>query len=147
MHNRPDGRIGERHGIARLDVDLLTGNDLVAHGYALRRQNVVLGSIFITQQRDEGRPVRIIFDPLNGCLHVDFRSLEVDHTIEPLMSAATPARGDTAGIVAAAFLGQPLCQALDRLALPKMAAVDQNKASQTGRDGFECFQCHGITLA
>ena len=35
-----DRHVADRHGVARLDVDLIAGDDLVADGEALRRQDV-----------------------------------------------------------------------------------------------------------
>jgi hypothetical protein len=55
----------ERHGIAGLHVDLFAGDDGVADGQALRRQDVGLLAVLVFDQRDESRAVGIVFEPLD----------------------------------------------------------------------------------
>ena len=60
-----DRNIADRHGVAGLDVDLLACNDLVANSQALRRNDIGQRVVGVTEQGDERRAVRIVFDPLD----------------------------------------------------------------------------------
>src|SRR4051794_6979741 len=60
------------------------------------------------------------------------------------MAAAAPAHRSAAGIVAPALLPQPLSQRLDRLALPELAAVDNDEMPLRWRRRVECLQRHDI---
>jgi hypothetical protein len=138
----PIGMRRQRHRVARLDVDLGAGLDRVALGQPLRRQDVGLLAIGIVDQGDEGGAVGIVFDPLHRALHVPFPTLEIDDPVELLRAAADPPRGDPAGVVAAARLGEALGQLLDRAALPKLGTVDQNQPALARRRRIVCFQRH-----
>ncbi len=61
----PIGIADERHRIARLHVDALAGDDIIADIQTLRRKNVSLLAVRIFDQCDEGCAVGIIFDPLD----------------------------------------------------------------------------------
>src|SRR5262245_38928316 len=50
MHDGADRHVGERHGVARLDVDALAGHDLVARLQALRGQDVGKLAIGVLEQ-------------------------------------------------------------------------------------------------
>ena len=65
VDDRADRHVGERHGVARLHVDLLAGDHLVADREALRRQDVGQLAVGVVDQRDEGGAVRIVFEPLD----------------------------------------------------------------------------------
>ena len=58
----------------------------------LRRQDVGQLAIFIFDQRDERRPVRIIFHALDRALRRRTSPLEIDDPIAALVTAATMAR-------------------------------------------------------
>src|SRR4029077_486357 len=53
VHDGADRNVGGRHGIAGLYVDMLAGDDGVARGKPLRRQNVSELAVFIFDQCDE----------------------------------------------------------------------------------------------
>ena len=74
VDDRADRHVGQRHRVARLDVDLLAGDHLVARRETLRRQDIGQLAVLILDQRDEGRPVRIVFQPLDRRRHVDLAS-------------------------------------------------------------------------
>jgi hypothetical protein len=137
----------KRHRIARLHVDRFAGDDLVAYGQTLRRQDVVQLAVVILDQRDEGGAVRVVLDPLDRRGHIELAALEIDDAVRTLVAAADEAGGDAAVIVAAARLGQAFRQALDRLALIEGRAVDENQLTKAGRYRFEILQCHFTVLA
>jgi hypothetical protein len=65
VHDRADRDRAERHGIARLHVDSAAGDDFVADVKALRREDVGELAVGVLDERDEGRPVRIVLEPLD----------------------------------------------------------------------------------
>ena len=87
-----DRDVAERHGVARLHVDLLAGDDAVADRQALRRQDVGQLAVGVVDQRDEGGAVRIIFEPLDLRRRIELAALEVDDAIGLLVAAAAEAR-------------------------------------------------------
>src|SRR5690606_33958067 len=91
---RADRHRAQRHGVARLDVDALAGDDLVAHGQALRRQDVGQLAVLILDEGDERRAVRVVLQPLHRRRNVELATLEVDDAIGALVPAADEAAGD-----------------------------------------------------
>ena len=142
----PTGNRGQRHRIARLDINARAGNHRIASLQALRRQNVGQLAIGILDQRNERGTVRVIFQTLDRRGHIVFATLEVDDTISLLMSTAAEPAGDAAVVVTPAGRMLALGQAFDRLALPQLAAVDQDGAAKARRDGIKMLQCHSPRL-
>ena len=134
-----DRNVRDRHRIARLHVDMLAGDDAVARGQPLRRQNIGELAVLVFDQRDEGGAVRIVFDPLDLGRHIELAALEVDLAVGLLVAAAAEARGDVAVIVAAAGRHLALGQSLDRLAAMQTRAVDQHQLALTGRGRIICL--------
>src|SRR5690606_4857618 len=77
VDDRADRHARERHRVARLHVGLGAGDDIVAHGEALRREDIGLLAVLVLHQRDEGGPVRIVFDPLDRRRNVELAALEI----------------------------------------------------------------------
>src|SRR5262245_30886053 len=102
VHDGADRNVAERHGIARLHVNMLAGDDSIAGRDPLRRQNIGELAVLVLDERDEGGAVRIVFEPLNGRRHVELAALEVDLAISLLVAATAEAHGDPAVVVAAA---------------------------------------------
>src|SRR6516225_3007025 len=67
-----DRNIGDRHSIARLDVDIFAGD--------------------VFDQRDEAGAVRIVFEPLDLGGDIELAALEVDLAVGLLVAAASIAR-------------------------------------------------------
>src|SRR5690606_12148513 len=112
------------HGIARLHIDPLSGNHLIAHRQALGRNDVGQLAVLIAQQGDESRAIGIVLQALDRRGYVPLAPLEVDQPIGTLVPTAdTPCR-DPAIVVASARLAQAHGQLLDRLALPELRAID-----------------------
>jgi hypothetical protein len=61
-------------------------------GQSLRRQDVGLIAVFIGDQRNEGGPVRIVFQTLDGRLDAKLAALEVDDAVGALVTAAATTR-------------------------------------------------------
>src|SRR5690606_37742039 len=133
VNNGADRDVLQGQRVARLDIDPLARNDLVARLEALRRQDVGELAVVIADERNERGPVRIVFEPLDRRGHVELAPLEVDDAIALLVAAANVPAGLPAVIVAPARLALALGQRLDRAALPKAAAVDQYETALAGR--------------
>src|SRR6185312_13766245 len=134
----------EWHGIADLDVDLFARDHAVAHGQALRRQNIGLLAILVLDQGDEGGAIGIIFQPLDDCRLVEFAALEIDQAIALLVTAALVAHHDAPGVVAPALGVLALGQRLDRTALVQAGLVHQHQLALAWGRGFVLFQSHGL---
>src|SRR6185312_6200041 len=117
VDDRADRDVAQRQRVARLDVGPLRGDDGVAGGETLRREDVGELAVLVLDQRNESRAVRVVFEPLYRRRHVHLAPLEVDDAIGLLVTAAAEARGDAPVVVAAAGRILPLGQRLDRRAL------------------------------
>src|SRR5947209_1824724 len=146
VHDRADRHVRHRHRVAGLHIDLVAGDDFIAHRHSLRRQDIGELAVGITDQRDEGRAVRIIFEPLDLPSNAGLTPLEVDDAISLLVAAAAEAHRDAAVIVAAAGRALALGQALDGLAFIKVAPVDDDELAKARRDGLEGLECHCLSL-
>src|SRR5262245_18122446 len=142
VHDGSNRRRGELHRIAGLHIGLDAGDHLVAYRQALRRQYVGKRSIAIFQERDDGRAVGIVFEPLHPRGHVMLGAPEVDTAVGLLVAATDMAHGDAPVVVAAARLGLALGQQLDGPALPQMAAVHLHQLAQARSGWTEGLQCH-----
>src|SRR5262249_57129286 len=102
VHDGADRNVAERHGIARLHVDMLARHDRIAGGDPLRRQDIGELAVLVLDERNEGGAVRIVFKPLDGRRHVELAALEVDLAVGLLVATTTETHGDAAIVVAAA---------------------------------------------
>src|SRR5205814_7558379 len=99
-------------------------------------------AVGLANEGDEGGAVRIVFKPLDQGRRVVLPALEIDDPVAPLVAAAAPAHRDAAGIVAPALLPQALGQALDRLAFPQLAAIDDDEVALRRGGRIECLERH-----
>src|SRR5262249_23709921 len=81
VHDGADRNVGDRHGVAGLDVGVFAGNHGVANREALRSQDIGELAVVVFDQRDEGGAVRIVFQPLDLGRHVELAALEVDFAV------------------------------------------------------------------
>ena len=145
VNNRADGHVAERHDIARLDVDIVAGDDGVPGCQTLRRENISQLAVLILDQRDERSAVRIVFQPLDDRRHVHLPALEIDVAVGLLVAAATKPHGDATGVVAAALGALAFGERLDRLALVEGRTIDRHQLALARRRGIECFKCHYLS--
>ena len=101
----PTGMLFKRHGIARLNIRALAGDDRVADREALRRENIGPFAVLIFNERDERRTVRVVFKALDGSGHVEFAALEIDEAVSFFVTAADAERCQAAIIIAPAGFG------------------------------------------
>src|ERR1051326_1940244 len=144
MHDGADRNIGDRHGIARLHVDVFAGHHGVADRKPLRRQDVVELAVLVFDQRDKAGAVRIVFEPLHLGGRIEPAALEIDPAIRLLVATAAIAAGDRARIVAAAGGILAFGQRLYGLAGVKAGAVDQHQLALSRRNRIVGFQRHRI---
>ena len=76
VDDRADRHRAQRHGVARLHVDLFAGDDRVARLQALRRDDVGLFAVLVVDEGDEGGAVRIVFQALDGRRQSNLRRLK-----------------------------------------------------------------------
>src|SRR5208283_139488 len=131
MDDCADWDIGERHRIAGLHVGLRAGNHFVASRQALRRDDVGDVAVGITNKRNEGRPVGIIFDPLHFGRNIELTPFEVDDPVTLLVAAAAKPHGNAAIVITPAARRLPLGQLLERLTLIKTRAIDDDELAKT----------------
>ena len=140
-----DGHPAKRHGVAGLHVHLLAGDHFVAGLQALGGQDVVQLAVGVLHQGDEGGPVGVVLQPLDGSRHVPLAALEVHDAVEPLGPAAAEAHGHPAVAAAAAGLGQAFDQRLLGATLVEFAAVDQHQAALAGGDRVVVLERHELS--
>ena len=102
--------VGQRQRVPRQDVGGVSGKNRVAHLQAEGLQDVPLLAVGVGDQRDARRPVRVVLDGRDLGRDALLVALEVDHAVEPLVTAAAPPAGELAGVLAAARLAQLLGQ-------------------------------------
>src|SRR5262249_3469988 len=136
----------QRHGIARLDVRALAGDDLVARLQALRGQDIGLLAVLVADEGDEGGAVRVVLQALDRRRHVELAAPEVDDPVAALVSATAPAHGDATIVVATALGAQAMGQRLDRAALVQLRSVDDDQLALARRGRLEGFQRHTLRL-
>ena len=113
MDQGTNGNLGERHAVARLDVNVLgAGDDGVTNVQALGAQDVGLGAVDVVQQGDASGAV----GGVTGC--------------------------DAAVVVAAGLLGQGLQEGLLGLAAGDLSEVGDGLETPTSARGLEVLDCH-----
>src|SRR5215510_3751214 len=142
VHDGADRDVAERHGVARLHVDMLARDDRIAGRDPLRRQDIGELAVLVLDERDEGGAVRIVFEPLDGRRHTELAALEIDLAVGLLVAATAEAHRDAAVVVAAAGRVLALGQRFDRSAAMQARAVDDDQLALARRGRVIGFQCH-----
>src|SRR5688500_11016413 len=101
VHHRALRNVLQRQAVARQDVDVVAGNDRVAHLEPDRLQDVALLAVRVGDQRDARRAVRVVLDRRDLAGNAGLVALEVDDAIQALVTAAAPPNGLLARAVAA----------------------------------------------
>ena len=107
----------------------------------LRRQDVTDLAVVVFDKRDEGGPVGIVFEALDRRRHTsNLRRLKSTIAVQPLMAAAAAARGDPAGVVAAALdLVRPSLSALTGPPFHRPARLTSTRPRRPGVVGLNFF--------
>src|SRR5262245_14208677 len=143
VHDGANRNVADRHGVARLDVDVLAGDHGVARGEPLRRQDIGKLAVLVLDQRDEAGAVGIVFDALDLGRHVEFAALEIELAVGLLVAAAAETHGDASAVVAPAARALAFGQGLHRRAAMEAGAIDQDELALARRDRIVGFECHG----
>src|SRR5215472_8970621 len=146
VHDRADRNVADRHGVARLHVDMVAGDDRVADRETLRREDVGELAVLVLDQRNEAGAIRIVFDALDRRRDVVLGAPEVDRAQRLLVAAAAEARRDAAEIVAPAGRRLADGERLERLALVEAGAVDQDQLALARGRRLVVFECHRRSL-
>ena len=86
MDNSTCGDVTQRQVVAGLDICLCTCLNNISLPHTLRGNDIALLAICIMQERDAGRPVRIIFDLSNFCWYAIFiPPLEINKAVLALV--------------------------------------------------------------
>src|SRR5262249_37081715 len=109
-----------------------------------RREDVRLEAVGVMEQRDPGRPVRVVLDRSDLRGHAVLLTLEVDDAVAALVATALMARRDPAVVVAAALLRQLLGQRLLRLRLRHLGEVRDRHEAPSRRRRLEPADRHQI---
>ena len=139
-----DRNPAQRHGVAGLHIHFPARDHRVARLEALRRQDVGQLAVLIPDERDEGRAVGVVFQPLDHRRLFPFAPPEVDPAVFALVAAAAPEDGRAPLVVAPARAGEPLGQRLDRLALVQPAAVHQHQPAAARRSRLVMLERHRL---
>src|SRR5262249_27100703 len=142
VHDGADRDVAERHGVARLHVDMLARDDRIAGGDPLRRQDIGELAVLVLDERNEGGAVRIVFEPLDSRRHVELAALEIGLGVGLLGPAGAEARRDAGVVVAAAAGALALGQRLDRVAAMQARAIDDDQLALARRGRVVGFECH-----
>src|SRR6185312_4531020 len=117
VDNGADRNVAHRHRIARFHVDTVARDHFIAGGKTLRRQYVAKLAVFVFDQREKARTVRIVLQP-HDFSRAFLAPLEIDGAQAALVAATALEHGDAAAIVAPARTVLAFGQILDRAARP-----------------------------
>src|ERR1019366_6456251 len=104
VDGRAERDVGERQGVAGLDLGADTGADDGPDGQPQGGEDVPLLAVGVVQEGDPGAPVGVVLDRRDPGDHVALGAPEVDHPVELGMAAPAVTHRDPAGVVAAARL-------------------------------------------
>src|SRR6266545_1957016 len=144
MDLRAERNVLQRQAVARQDVDVVARHDRVAHLQPVRLEDVALLAIRVVQQRNARRAVRVVLDRRDLRRNVFLVALEVDHPVQPLVSAAAPPGGQVALVVAAPGVVQVLRQRPVRLIRRDLVEGERRLAAHTGRGRVVFANRHGL---
>src|SRR6266545_5282613 len=100
VHRGAERDLEQRHRVAGADVRAGPRDDAVAHVQSLGREDVALLAVGVVQQRDAGRPVRVVLDGRDLRRDHKLLAAEVDAPVLPLVATAHIPAGDVALVVA-----------------------------------------------
>src|SRR6185436_11827577 len=138
--------VAQRQRIADLDRRLRAIEDFLTHGHALGCDDVTALAVGVTQQRQAGAAVRIIFQALHLGGNAVLVAQEIDDAIVMLVPAALMARGDMAAVVAPGTLALFLDQRRNRLALMQVGVDDLDQRAPAGGRRFDFDERHLLDL-
>src|SRR5690606_17204897 len=130
--------------VTGLDRRVDAGGDRVAHGRALRREDVAAFSVQVKDERQVRAAVRVVLEPFDAARHTVLVAAEIDDAVMPLVAAALVPRRDAALIVAAAALRQRREQRLVRITRMQARCDDANDETLPRRGWSQLTYCHDL---
>ena len=88
VDNGSQRNVCHRQTVARLDIDVFTGDNLVTDRNPVRSQYIFLVTVEITEQGNICRPVGVVFDGYDLGSDVRLVALEIDNPVFALVTAA-----------------------------------------------------------
>src|SRR5258708_9292306 len=134
--------IAQRQRIADLDRRRRPVDDLLPDRHALGRDDVTALAVGVTQERQTGAAVRVVFQALYPGGNAVLVTHEIDDTIVMLVPPALMARGDVAAVVAAGTLALFLDQRGNRLALVQVGVDNLDQRAPAGGCWFDFDKRH-----
>src|ERR1039458_2332065 len=104
VDGRSERDVGERQGVAGLDLGTDARADERPDGQPHRSEDVPLLAVGVMEEGDPGAPVGVVLDLGHPGDHVALGAPEVDHPVELGVAATAVTHRDPAGVVAAARL-------------------------------------------
>jgi hypothetical protein len=111
VDNSTNGNVYEGKCVTGLDVSIRTADNHVAYFKTNGSDDIALNAVFILNECDESRAVRIVLKSHNSCGNAELGSLEVDYSVLSAISAAAMANGDSAVAVTSGIFLEGLEQA------------------------------------
>ncbi len=143
VHEGADGDLGQRHSVARLDVDILgTRDNLVAYRETLGCEDIGLGTIDIVKQCNTSRAVGVVLNGSDLSRYVVLAALKINATILALVAATLMTGGDAAIVVTACLFGQGLQERLFGGVGGDLGKVRNRLPTPTGARGLEVPYSH-----
>ena len=141
------GNLGQRHGIARLNVGAGTGNDGVADLEALGGQDVALLAVHVVKQGDASGTVRVVLDGSDLGRHAILIALEIDNAVLTLNAAALVTHGDATGVVTTSLDRQRLEKRLLGLGAGDLGEVRDRLPATAGAGRLKVLYSHSLSLS
>ena len=131
MDESTGGDVGQRQGVARLDIGRGARADGIAHREALRRNDIALFSILILNKGDVGAAVGIVLEGQHLGGHIQLVPLEINDAVFPPVAAAAVTDSNPSIAVPPGFFVQGGEQAFLRLHLGQAAVIHDGHAAAT----------------
>src|SRR5882724_2052982 len=138
--------IAQRQRITDLDRRLRAVDDLLPHRHSLGSDDVTALAVGVTQERQVGAAVRVVFEALDPGGNTVLAAHEVDDAIVMLVPPALVARGDVAADVAAGTLALFFHQRGNRLSLVQVGVDDLDQRAPAGGCRFDFDERHLLGL-
>src|SRR5579863_10531971 len=142
VDRRTDRNVADRQRVACLDRRFRTGQQLLAHHQALRRDDVAAFAVGVQHERDVRATVRVVLETLDLGRNAVFRATEINDAVMLLVTAALMARRHVTVVVTAGSLALRLEQLRKRLALVQILVDHLHHRAATRRGRLNFHDCH-----
>jgi hypothetical protein len=145
VHHGAQGDLAQRERVAHFGCHAgAAAQQGLAHLQAVRREDVTLLAIGVSEQGDACAAVRIVLDRLHRSGNAVLVALEVDVAVALLVTTADVAHGHLALVVAATALGAASGQGFLRHVGGDALEVGDHAVARACGDGVELADAHGL---